>query len=164
MLKEWIDTWLQTSRDSKPNNTRTIYDSVTRPALKAFHTVQCEEANLDLLMDLPPTNYFLSPTFNFQALTAINNNAIAFAYLSEELRSDKDVVLVAVKKDGSSLNYISEELKCDKEIVYLLKDFLIENKEDFISSYEALVAYEREDELKQRLIEKENLSKSKIKI
>lgn len=41
----------------------------------------------------------------------------ALAYVSEELRNDKDVVLAAVSNYGYALEYASKELCADKEVV-----------------------------------------------
>ena len=41
----------------------------------------------------------------------------ALQYASEELKKDKDVVMVAVAQNGLALEYASDELKNDKEVV-----------------------------------------------
>lgn len=44
-------------------------------------------------------------------------NGLALYYASDELRNDKEVVLVAVGNDGWALRYASKELRNDKEVV-----------------------------------------------
>ena len=39
-------------------------------------------------------------------------------YSNDNIRADRDIILIAVKKGGSSLEYASSELKNDKEIVF----------------------------------------------
>lgn len=42
----------------------------------------------------------------------------AIKYSNDNIRSDRDIILIAVKKQGLSLEYASSELKSDKEIVF----------------------------------------------
>ena len=41
-------------------------------------------------------------------------------YASDELKNDREIVMVAVQQDGGALEYASDELKNDKEIDWLL--------------------------------------------
>ena len=38
-------------------------------------------------------------------------------HLSEDIKSDRDLILSIVKKDGSALEFVSDKLKADKEVV-----------------------------------------------
>lgn len=42
---------------------------------------------------------------------------ITLQYASEELQSDREVVLAAVSQNGQALKYVSKELESDKEVV-----------------------------------------------
>ena len=50
-------------------------------------------------------------------LVLVKLNGDALLYASEELKNDKEVVLETVKRDGAALGYASEELLNDKEVV-----------------------------------------------
>jgi len=40
-------------------------------------------------------------------------------YASDDLKSDRELVMKAVKKDGDALRYAAEELKCDRVVAWL---------------------------------------------
>ena len=46
-----------------------------------------------------------------EALDIVTKNGYVIQYVSEELRNDKEVVLVAVKRDIEALGYASKELR-----------------------------------------------------
>ena len=50
-------------------------------------------------------------------LIAVKQNSYALQFASKELQADKEVVLEAVKNKGSALEYASEELRADPEVV-----------------------------------------------
>jgi len=50
-------------------------------------------------------------------LVAVSNNWRALEYASEQLKNDRDVVLKAVRASGLALQYASEELRDDEEVV-----------------------------------------------
>ena len=50
-------------------------------------------------------------------LTRCQNNEYAFRYLGEKLRSNRELLLMAVKQNGELLHYASKELKNDKIVV-----------------------------------------------
>jgi hypothetical protein len=58
-------------------------------------------------------------------LLAIDKNAYELKYASEDLRKDKDVLRNAVVKDGGSFNYGHDDLKRDKE--FILELFILNN-------------------------------------
>ena len=91
--------------------------------LKAFMRTAAIETIGELLrmeggpgMALELVLYIRSPEYA-EALTAVEHDEMAFQYVSEELKGDREVVLAAVKHDGSALRLASEELKGDREVV-----------------------------------------------
>ena len=50
-------------------------------------------------------------------LVVVSKYGHVFKFVSDELKNDKDVVLAAVSNDGAVLEYASDELKNDKEVV-----------------------------------------------
>ena len=50
-------------------------------------------------------------------LAAVHQNGVALEYASEELRTDREVVLAAVHQNGVALEYASQELRTDREVV-----------------------------------------------
>ncbi len=50
-------------------------------------------------------------------MESIRKHAGVLAYISDELKSDKEFVLAAVQNNGLALEYASEDLKSDKEVV-----------------------------------------------
>ena len=50
-------------------------------------------------------------------MEAIDNNADALRYASEDILDDRDFVLAALDKEGHVLEYVSERLRGDREIV-----------------------------------------------
>ena len=55
-------------------------------------------------------------------MAAVKNEGGALEDASDELKADKDVVMVAVKNDGDALEYASDELQADPEILALIDD------------------------------------------
>ena len=50
-------------------------------------------------------------------IAAVKQNGVALEYASRELLSDRDFMLAAVGQDGATLEYASDELRADREIV-----------------------------------------------
>ena len=50
-------------------------------------------------------------------LLAISQYGEALYYASDELRNDKEIVMAAIKQDGEVLEYASNELRKDKEFI-----------------------------------------------
>lgn len=80
----------------------------------------------DLAISLLSQGYDISPYLNAEfcrdksvALAAITNQrkAIPIQYFSENLRDDKEIVLLAVRQNSKALEYCSTRLSNDKEIV-----------------------------------------------
>lgn len=51
------------------------------------------------------------------AMAAVTHNANALKYVSDELKGDKDVVITAVKKDLNTLEFASDKIASSKEII-----------------------------------------------
>jgi hypothetical protein len=47
----------------------------------------------------------------------LNNQCIWFFEISDELKKDRDIVLLAIKKDGRNFEYLDDEFKVDGEII-----------------------------------------------
>lgn len=56
---------------------------------------------------------------NFAKTIVSNCNGGSLKYFSEEIRSSKEIVIIAVTKNGSELQHASDELKKDREIVLI---------------------------------------------
>ena len=50
-------------------------------------------------------------------MKAVSNNGLALEYATEELKGDREIVMRAVSQDGFALRYASQELKGDKEMM-----------------------------------------------
>ena len=83
-----------------------------------------------------------------EALEKVKELGLFLQYASEELKDNKEIALIAIKQNGLFLYEIKE---------------VLENKfERFNNEYKLLKMYEREDELKNQLWEKEtNISRIK---
>ena len=74
-------------------------------------------------------------------MEAVKKHGIALKYASEELRNDKEVVMVAVKEDRRALKYLSEELRNDKEFILSCSENLDRESDTYLdkeSDYEQI--------------------------
>ena len=53
----------------------------------------------------------------WSTMATVHQNGVALEYASEELRTDREVVLAAVHQNGVALEYASQELRTDREVV-----------------------------------------------
>ena len=55
-------------------------------------------------------------------MAAVKNDGGALMDASDELKTDKEVVMAAVKNDGDALQYAYHKLRADPEILALIDD------------------------------------------
>lgn len=93
----------------------------------------------------------------------------AYFFLSERLKRDEDLAIIAVNGFRTNLKLVPEDLKICRKFLYGIKDIILENKDFFQSEFELLKNFEREDNLKNKFeksdnnsIEKKSIKKNKI--